>query len=157
MAVYSVNSLVGGGTQQATTATYMTQIALTAASATLTSAAINDIEFGTAGTPSDNYMEYDVSRQTAAGSGGTTATPNPMDLAKRASGTVAYCCATGEGTVTANTSVLYIPVNQRASYRWVAVPGAELVIPATNLYGFALRSRSAAYTGKVGMTAIWVE
>jgi len=157
MAVYSVNSLVGGGTQQATTATYMTQIALTAATATLTSAAINDIEFGTCSTPADNYIEFDVSRQTAAGSGGTTATPNALDPTKRAAGTVAYCNATGEGTVTANSSVLYIPTNQRASYRWVAVPGAELIIPATNLAGFAIRSRSGAYTGKIGVTAFFVE
>ena len=157
MAVYSINNLLGGGTQQATTATYMTQIALTAATATLTQAQIIDIEFGTPGTPADNYIEYDVSKQTAAGTS-TSATPVPVRPASaRACGTVGSVCFTAEGTVTANSSVLYIPSNQRASYRWVPVPGSEPEIPATNLAGFAIRSRSAAYTGKIGITAFFTE
>jgi hypothetical protein len=156
MAVYSVNSLVGGGTQQNATATYATQINLTAATATLTTSAVNDIEFGTAGTPADNYMEYDVSRSTTVGTG-TSATPNPTNSAWRASGTVATVDLTAEPTVTANSSLLYIPVNQRASYRWVAVPTCELIIPATNTNGLAIRSRSASYTSKVGVTAFFTE
>ena len=157
MAVYSINNLLGGGTQQNCTATYMTQVALTAATATLTQAQIMDIEFGTCGTPADNYMEFDVSKQTAAGTS-TAATPTVVrPAAARAAGTVGSVCFTAEGTVTANSSVLYIPVNQRASYRWVAVPGSELEIPATNLAGFAIRSRSGAYTGKIGITALFTE
>jgi len=156
MAIYSVNSLVGGGTQQATTATYMTQVGLSAQTTGLTSAAVNDIEFGASGTPADNYMEYDVSRSTTVGTG-TAATPLAVDGSKRAASTVATVCHTAEPTVTANSSLLYIPVNQRASYRWVAIPGCELIIPATNLYGLAIRSRSGAYTGKVGVTAYFVE
>jgi len=155
MAVYSTNNLLAGS-QQATSATYKTAVALTAATATLTSAMINDIEFGTAGTPADNYMEYDVSRQTAAGTS-TSATPNALDGSKRAAGTVGSVNFSAEGTVTAASSVLYIPVNQRASYRFVAVPGSEFIIPATNLAGFAIRFRSAAYTGNTGITAFHVE
>jgi hypothetical protein len=156
MAIYTVNNLVGGGTQQAIASTYKTQINLSAATATLTVFAINDIEFGTAGTPADNYMEYDVSRTTAIGTG-TAATPLPVNPLSRASGTVATVCHTAEPTVTANSSLLYIPCNQRASYRWVAVPGSELVGAATNLYGIAIRASSAAYTGKVGATVYWTE
>ena len=156
MAVYSINNLLAG-TQQNTAATFMTQIALTAATATLTQAQIIDIEFGTPGTPADNAMEFDVSRQTAAGTA-TAATPTVVrPVAARAAGTVGAVNATAEGTVTAASSVLYIPCNQRASYRFVAVPGAELELPATNLAGFAIRSRSAAYTGKCGITAFFVE
>ena len=101
-------------------------------------------------------MEYDISRQTAAGTS-TAVTPNPLDSATRAAGTVGSANFTAEGTVTAASSVLYIPVNQRASYRWVAVPGSELVIPATNLAGFAIRARSGAYTGTAGVTAFHTE
>jgi hypothetical protein len=101
-------------------------------------------------------MEYDVSRQTAAGTS-TSATPNPLDSANRAAGTVASVNFSAEGTITAASSVLYIPVNQRASYRWVAVPGSELVIPATNLAGFAVRFRSGGYTGNTGITAFHSE
>jgi hypothetical protein len=156
MAVFSVNSLTGGGTQQATAATYKTQVGLSAATATLTQFAVNDIEFGTAGTPADNYIEYDVSRSTTVGTG-TAATPVAVDPGTRAAGTVVTCCLTAEPTVTANSQLLYIPVNQRASYRWVAVPGSELMGIVTNLYGLAIRARSAAYTGNVGVTAFWAE
>ena len=155
MALFSTNNLLAGS-QQATSGTYKTALSLTAATATLTNARIYDIEFGTAGTPADNYMEYDVSRQTAAGTS-TSATPNPLDSANRAAGTVGSVNFTIEGTVTAASSVLYIPVNQRASYRWVAVPGSELVIPATNLAGFAIRFRSGGYTGNTGITAFHSE
>lgn len=156
MAVYSVNSLVGGGTQQATSGTYATQVGLSAQTTGLTLFSVNDIEFGTAGTPADNYMEYDVSRSTTVGTG-TSATPNPVNPLSKAATTVATTCLTAEPTVTSNSSLLYIPVNQRASYRWVAVPGCELQGIVTNLYGLAFRSRSAAYTGKIGVTAFFVE
>lgn len=147
MAKYSSNN-GNAGTQQATSATYKTQLALTAATATLRRAKIYDIGFGTSGTPADNYMEYDLSRQTAAGTS-TATTPVALDPADAASGTVGSVAFTAEGTVTASSSVFYMGVNQRASYRWVAAPGSEFVIPATNLAGFAFRARSAAYTGTV--------
>jgi hypothetical protein len=155
MGVYSTNNALAG-TQQAISATYKTIVALTAATATLTNGRIIDLDFGASGTPADNYMEYDVSRQTAAGTS-TAATPVPLDGASRAAGIVGSVNFTAEGTITAASSVLYIPVNQRASYRWVAVPGSELVIPGTNLAGFAIRARSAAYTGTVGITAFHTE
>jgi hypothetical protein len=155
MAVYSTNNLLAGS-QQACSGTYKTAIALTAATATLTSGKIIDVDFGAAGTPADNYMEYDISRQTAAGTS-SAATPNALDPTVRAAGTVGSVNFTAEGTVTAASSVLYIPVNQRASYRWVAVPGSELVIPNVNLDGFAIRFRSGSYTGNVGITAFHTE
>ena len=39
-------------------------------------------------------------------------------------------------------SVSYVGVNQRASYRWVAAPGSELVYPASDNNGFVGRARS---------------
>jgi hypothetical protein len=145
MAVYHTNSDLAG-TPQAMTTTYKTLVTLTAATATLTSGKIIDVMFGTSGTPADNYLEYDISRQTAAGTI-TAATPTALDPTTRACGTVAGANATAEGTVTAASSVFNIAVNQRASYRWVAVPGSELIIPNVNLSGFAVRAKSAAYTG----------
>ena len=37
-------------------------------------------------------------------------------------------------------------MNQRASYRWVAAPGSELVYPALANNGFVLRAKSGGYT-----------
>ena len=145
MPLYSVSNTLAG-TQQAISAAYKTLVSLTAATTGLRRGKISDISLGTNGTPADNAMEYDISRQTAAGTA-TAATPNPVDPADGVSSTVAALNATAEPTVTATSSVFQIAVNQRATYRWVASPGSELVWPATNLAGLAVRAKSAAYTG----------
>lgn len=131
------------GTLQAITSTYKTLLALTAATATLRRGKIYDLMVGTLGTPADQTYEIDVSRQTAAGTS-SAVTPNPLDPADVAAGTVGAANFTAEGTITAASSVLYLGINQRASYRWVAAPGGELVWPATNLNGLAVRARSVS-------------
>ena len=57
-------------------------------------------------------------------------------------------------TVTANSRVAGWAANQRATNRWVAFPGQELVYPATNVAGFALRAKSPGYTGTAVADAI---
>lgn len=155
MPLYSANN-INAGTQQPLAAGYKTLLALTAATATLKRFKIYDLLIGTNGTPADNYIEWDVSRQTAAGTS-TATTPNALDSADAAAGTVGSSNFTAEGTITAASSVFYVGVNQRASYRWVAAPGSELVAPATNLAGFALRARSGGYTGNATGTILFQE
>jgi len=52
-------------------------------------------------------------------------------------------------------SVWSVGINQRASYRWVAAPGSEIVYPAASSAGVALRALSAAYTGTVTGTVLF--
>lgn len=145
-----------GGTQQAISTSYKTLLVLKAATATLKRGKIYDLLFGTNGTPADNVMEFDVSRQTADGTA-TAITPNPVDAADTAAGTVGAANATAEGTITANSRLLGVGINQRASYRWVAAPGSELVWPATNLNGLAVRAKSPSYTGTATADALFAE
>ena len=49
--------------------------------------------------------------------------------------------------MTANSSLWASGVNQRATIRWVAFPGQELVIPATDTNGLCFRAKSPGYTG----------
>lgn len=142
MANYAVNNGLGG-TLQAITSTYKTLLAVTAQTTSLRRIKVYDVMFGTLGTPADQTYEYDISRQTAAGTS-TAATPNPLDPADAAAFTVGSVNFTAEPTITASSSVFYLGINQRASYRWVAAPGSELVGPATNLAGLALRTRSVS-------------
>jgi hypothetical protein len=100
--------------------------------------------FGTDGTPADFACVADISRITALGTA-TGVTPTMDDPADTAAGTVAQANATAEPTVTAGSSLLSYPLNVRASYRWFANPGQELVIPATNLAGLAFRMLSPGY------------
>ena len=105
-----------------------------------------DVLIGTNGTPADNYLQWDISRITAAGTS-TSVTPQALDPADTAALALAGNNHTVEPTVTAGSSLLNVGVNQRASYRWVAAPGSELVFPATANNGLALRTLSGGYTG----------
>lgn len=145
MAKYSANNLLAG-TQQAVGATYKTLVGLSAATATLCRGKAYDVLIGTDGTPADNVLRWDISRQTAAGTG-TSATPVPLDPADTASRSTCLVNDTVEPTVTASSSLFVVGINQRASYRWVAAPGSELVWPATNANGIVLRVLSPGYTG----------
>jgi hypothetical protein len=149
MAKYSITngSTSGGGTQQNMTTTYVgALIGLTSSSATPRRIKVYDVLIGTNGTPADNFVEFDISRVTVA-STATTLAAAPLDPADAAAITLATVNSSTHGTITTGTNLFYVGVNQRASYRWVAAPGGELVSPATSANGFQLRARSGGYTG----------
>jgi len=150
VANYAVSNTLGGAIG-AITSTHKTQVAVTGVTA---SRRIKwyDLSFGTIGTPADQTYEYDVSRQTAAGTS-TTVTPNSLDPADAACDAVGTVNFAAEGTTTSASSIFYLGTNQRASYRWVAAPGSELVSPgATFLAGLRFAARSAS-GGTAGVTA----
>jgi hypothetical protein len=101
-----------------------------------------DLMFGSEATPADNVFLWQVQRCTAAGTS-TGVTPFPLDPADAATEADAGENHTVDATVTANAILLSIPLNQRASYRWVAAPGGELVYPATAANGLAVRTPTA--------------
>jgi len=155
--VITNGSTSGGGTQQPTAAAYTgALIGITAVSTAPTRMKIYDLLIGTNGTPADNFVEWDISRVTAA-STTTVLAAQPLDSADSASNETVTVNSSQFGTITSGSNVFYIGVNQRASYRWVAAPGGELVAPATSSQGFQLRARSAAYTGTCTGTIYWVE
>lgn len=153
MAKYVVGTGTAG-TQQNMTTTYKTLASLTAATGatTLRRAWIYDVMVGADSTPADNVLTYKVDRQTTVGTG-TSATPAPLDAADAAALIVATANNTIEPTVTAATQLIEIAVNQRASYRWVAAPGGELIVPATNVAGIGFRAKSPAYASTCTLTA----
>lgn len=153
MAVYGASNALAG-TLQAISSSYKTMINLTAQTTGLTRALIQEFDVGTLGTPADNVVQWDVNRCSSIGTG-TTGTPSPMDNTFRASATVATCNCTAEPT--AGVSMFNLGLNQRASFRWVAAPGSELVIPATNVNGFGIRALSTAYTGTASASAVFIE
>lgn len=157
MARYALSS-ASAGTQQNLTTTYKTLMSLTAATGatTLRRAYIYDAMFGADGTPADNVITYKMDRQSTVGTG-TSATGTGLDAADAASLITGNVNSTIEPTVTANTQLIEIPMNQRASYRWVAAPGGELIVPATNTTGIGARAKSPAYTSTVAATLHWWE
>jgi len=157
MAKYAVSNGTGG-TPQAMTTTYKTIWDLTAATGatTLRKAFVYDMTFGADGTPADNAITWKVDRQTTTGTR-TAATPAPLDAGDAAALITAGVNTTIEPTVTASTQLLEIAANQRATYRWVAAPGSELVVPATNVTGIGGRAKSPAYTGTVVGSVLFYE
>lgn len=143
-----------GGTQQIMTTTYKTLVSITSP-ATTRRAWIYDVMCGADGTPADNAMAVILDRQTTVGTG-TAITPRPLDSSDGATTLVGTVNHTVEPTITADTDLLEVAFNQRSTFRWVASPGGELVVPATNTNGIGLRVRSPGYIlTMVGSVAFW--
>lgn len=147
------NSTTTTGTQQALATSYKTIISVVGAQSAPRRGKVYDLLVGTNGTPADNYVEWAIQRVTVP-STGTSITAQALDPADAAALATSVANSSTEGTVTAGSDLLYVGVNQRASYRWVAAPGSELVWPATSCAGFVLRARSGAYTGTA--TGTWM-
>jgi hypothetical protein len=148
MAKYAIT-----GTQSTVSGSYKSILSIAATSGSLRRGKVYDLLIGTNGTPADNYLQWDISRMTAAGTA-TSVTPQALDPADVAALGTANNNYTAEPTITASSSLLNVGVNQRASYRWVAAPGSELVFPATAANGLALRTLSGGYTGSA--TGDWM-
>jgi len=142
--------------QQNLAATFKTQAAVLAG-ATARRGKLYEFMVGVNGSPpADNELEIDTIRMTVDGTG-TAFTPNPLDpadAAALATGKVGY---TVEPTTTANTFLVYFAMNQRATVRWLAVPGSELIYPATTASGLCLRAKAAAYASTMSANILFEE
>jgi hypothetical protein len=174
MANFSITNstaIGAGNTQQSLTTTYKTLIAIGNSSNTTATGGyggprrlkINDIIVGTNGTPADNEVEFDlvsitftasVSGVSLISSLSSSFTLDPADSTLQAA---IMINSSAEAGVTALTEKWYLGANQRASFRDVVNPGQEFVFAAAANSGFALRARSAGYTGTVTCTIVGSE
>jgi hypothetical protein len=157
MSNYAVSN---GSSGQAVSSSYKSQIVVYASSGTqaLRRGKVYDVLVGTNGVPADNYMQWDISRSTTTPTSGTATGINPLDTADSSAAALAIInLGSGEPTVTSSSSLFNVGVNQRASYRWVAAPGSELVYPATAANGLALRVLSGGYTGTAASAILLTE
>lgn len=113
-----------------------------------------DLIIGSDATPGDQAGEFMVNRSTTTGTGGSALTPEPLDPLTVASTTAGTggTYATAQPTDTANTELLMIALNQRATFRWVAAPGGELIATASAANGLFLRSVGHTGTPNVNAT-----
>jgi len=102
-----------------------------------------DIIFGAQGTVGDNPFLYTIQRCTTAGTA-TAVVPQPLDPADAATEADAGENHTIEPTYTSAQILLNIALNQRATFRWVAAPGGELVSPATASNGIGVQSPTSS-------------
>jgi hypothetical protein len=122
-----------------------------------TRARIYDLIIGSGVTPADVASVFKIIRGTVSGTQTTTFTPTALDPGDPAS-LMSFKVGTFTGqTKTANSQLLDVPLNQRATFRWVAVPDSELVIPASTDNWVGLESISSTGTPTIDCTFLWQE
>jgi len=121
-------------------------------SATTIRPKIYEFVWGSEGTPADQAARYIWQRYTAAGTS-TAFTPVAIDPVDPAALAAAGFNHSAEPTYTSNAIIFSMPLNQRASFRWIAAPGKELVLPATaaNGAGFYATVVTSAFAVTLGL------
>lgn len=112
---------------------------------------VYDVAFGSEATPADAALLWTFRRCTAAGTS-TAVTPQNLDPADATTEYDAGENHTIEPTYTAGAILGNFPLNQRATFRWVAAPGGEWVMPATASNGFGIETDTIS-TGTPVITA----
>jgi hypothetical protein len=142
------------GAHRTPAGTNLTILALESAAAVV--GKINQIIIGSDATPADVATRFDVLRHTAAGTGGTATVEKPDDPQS-----VAASCNLRGGTMTEPTYeadfLLEIPLNQRATFTWIANPGRELRTTVGAANGIGLRSISSGGTPNINCSVGWDE
>lgn len=116
---------------------------------------IFDLAWGSIATPADNVIQWLVRRATALGTS-TSVTSQKLDSAAPTGLTLAGENHTTEPTFAAGSELIDIGLNQRASWRWVAVPEGEIVVPASATAAVGITPIGSG-GGDVSATAMWVE
>lgn len=109
-----------------------------------------------AGTLGTSNFRFELQRSTTAATG-TSVTPNPLDPADAACSAVMKSNLTVQGTNTAGQIPLTIPLSQQATFRWVANPGYEIIIPAVATNGLHLNTPVSGNNPSAVATMVFVE
>lgn len=119
---------------------------------------IYDITVGSVATPDDQAADFLINRTTAVGTEGSGLVPNNLDPGGPAG---AYDSGLGvfsvEPTQTAAKQLLAFQLNQRATFRWVAAPGSELVMAATQNNGANISTVTSTSTQAYGACLLFSE
>lgn len=123
---------------------------------TSTRGRIYEFSISSDATPADIATEFNIIRGTVSGTG-TAVTGRALDPGDPAA------LLAGEGgtftgqTKTASSSMYNIALNQRVSYRWVASPDGEFVVPATSDNWVGIESIASGATPNINVTIHWQE
>lgn len=119
---------------------------------------IYDIVIGSSAATADQAARFKLGRTTAVGTEGAGFVPNNLDPAGPAG---AYDSGVGvfsvEPTYTSNKELLTFALNQRATFRWVAAPGSELALAATQNNGAGLKTATSTSTQAHDATILFYE
>jgi hypothetical protein len=117
---------------------------------------IYDILFGHGSAPADTVIRWEVARATTSATG-TAALEVPLDLDAPAADLLVEEEVTVGPTVTVDQQLIDMDLNQRATFRWIAAPDAEFMVPASATGAIFFNASSATYTGIARITVMWEE
>lgn len=118
---------------------------------------IREIIVSSPAAPADQTLELSIARITADGTG-TAYTPVALDQGDPAATSGGVKVAhSAEPTYTAGAELMRVAINQRATYRWIATPGSELVIDASTGQGIGIKTLSSTGTASHICTVIFEE
>jgi hypothetical protein len=105
-----------------------------------------DLLISSPATPASRVGQYQLKRYTAAGTS-TATTPQALGVNQPAATGIGGANHSVEPTYTAGAILLQVSVNQQATWRWVAAPDGEIVLPSTaaNGVGFFTASTDSAF------------
>lgn len=123
-----------------------------------------EVIIGSQATPADQAVEYNIRRVTdekTTGSGNSV-TPVRLDLDDRTANMTAQEAPTDPEADDSDPTyesgqVLEIALNQRATFRWIAAPGSELVADAAEDNGFGLDVAATTSAHSANATLLFEE
>ena len=118
---------------------------------------IYDLIASSDASPADASGKFALRRISSNGTTSTTVTANALDPADPAAIAVYTTAWSGNPTITANSDLLQFAHNLRATFRWVAAPNGELVVPATAGAGLALMAVVTNTASNYAWTTHWEE
>lgn len=150
-----------GGRNYSTVGSYTLVASATLPVTTLISTAavrprLYEFDLGSSGAPANQASRFTISRVSTTGTVGSSVTASPIDPGDPASVTTA-----GLGTFsvapTAGVVLMQFGLNQQATFRWLANPGGELIMPATAANGLELLSPAVSSAWAAEFTMFFSE
>jgi hypothetical protein len=117
---------------------------------------IYEFDVGCAATPADQAGLLVLGRTTAVGTAGSSPTPAANDPQEVAAVCTAGITHSAEPTY-ASPFLFQVPLNQRASWRWVAAPDSEFMGSATSSNGLALKRHTSTAGYAISGTVFFLE
>ncbi len=111
----------------------------------------------TAPNSTDQQLDFAVQRFTVAGTAASNPTPLPVDPSDVAAVATAGITHSSEPTYTSTGILFENAMNQRAMFRWVAVPGYEFKTPATTANGIGVKNVAITATSIILATVMFFE
>lgn len=147
-------SIIGEDTNTAAT----TQLYFVNSSNDPTRLKLYEVIIGSDTAPADNAATYHIRRVTNENGtpGGTAVTPFPLDFDDQAARSTAVEAPTGEPTIAAGAA-LEIGINQRATFRWVAAPGSELIADNAEDNGWCIFVQAVSTAASMNYTMLYEE